>query len=263
MTDKITTSAAELAAAPEIYERDTYFAMVRASEFAGTMNQGQVDGQNAILARWEADPTTIDHRWLAYALATTKHETASTMLPIEEYGKGSGSSYGKKDQETGQTYYGRGFVQLTWRENYAKADKELKLTGDKSCEWHAGNALNPLIAADIMFFGMRDGWFRGDDKGRQTFARYFNETVNDPFGAREIINGDKMKVPSWSGGKNIGNLIAGYHFNFLEALKASYKEPPPPVVEIEPSTVDMDIFISTGVKVIIKINGNSVYNATT
>jgi len=35
------------------------------------------------------------------------------MQPIEEYGKGKGMKYGSPDPETGQTYYGRGFVQTT------------------------------------------------------------------------------------------------------------------------------------------------------
>ena len=52
-----------------------------------------------------------DTRWLAYMLATTFHETAYQMWPIEEYGKGSGRYYGTPDPETGETDYGRGFVQ--------------------------------------------------------------------------------------------------------------------------------------------------------
>ena len=158
---------AQMMTAPQSFNRQIYFDSVRKSLFAPSLDQGQVDGQNAILTRWEADPATIDLRHLAYALATVKHECASTMLPIEEYGHGSGMEYGEKDPETGQTYFGRGFVQLTWRENYSKADRELGLDGEKSCEWHAENALHPLIAADIMFRGMLEGWFRGDSKGRQ------------------------------------------------------------------------------------------------
>ena len=85
------------------------------------------------------------------ALATTLHESASTMWPVVEYGKGEGHDYGKKDPETGQAYYGRGFIQCTWRENYARADKELGLTGDDSCEWHADNQLKPEIAAPTLY----------------------------------------------------------------------------------------------------------------
>lgn len=202
------------------FDHDRYFDSVRSSLFDGELSQEQVDGQKAILAVFERDHNDWDWRWLAYALATTAHETGFEMMPIEEYGKGEGMEYGKKDSETGQTYYGRGFVQLTWRDNYAKADKEIGLgtcAEDKtSCEWHAENALDPSIAAQVMFEGMYEGWFRsGHD-----FARYFGET-SDPYGAREIINGDKSKVPSWSNGVSIGHLIEDYYEDFLSALHAS------------------------------------------
>ena len=164
---------------------------MRGSLFHGGITQQQVDGMDAILDAWEDNPRSDNLRHLSYPLATTAHETGFTMQPIEEYGKGSGMEYGKLDPETGQTYYGRGYVQLTWRDNYARADKELSFTGEDSCEWHAENALDPDTAAEIMFQGMEEGWFRGDEKGRQTLERYFNETTDDSYSAREIINGDK------------------------------------------------------------------------
>ncbi len=58
-------------------------------------------------------------------LATAYWETAQTMEPIEEYGKGAGRPYGEPDPATEQTYYGRGYVQLTWLPNYEKASKEI------------------------------------------------------------------------------------------------------------------------------------------
>jgi len=206
------------------FDEKIYFDMVRITPFGGSLTQQQVNGQKFILASWVRDPTTTDLRWLAYALATTKHETASTMLPIEEYGKGKGHPYGQKDATTGQTYYGRGYVQLTWRDNYRKAANELELEGENDLEWHAEKALDPDIAADIMFLGMAEGWFRGDKGGRQTLMRYFNADVDDPFGAREIINGDKNTIPKWSNGVPIGRLIADYHASFLAALVSSYIE---------------------------------------
>jgi putative chitinase len=204
------------------FDRDKYFGMVRESLFYGKMDQGQVNGQEAILSLWEASPLGDDLRWLAYCLATTIHETASTMQPIEEYGHGEGMEYGKLDPETGQTYYGRGYVQLTWRDNYAKATNELELTGDDDLEWYADRALDPIIAAEIMFRGMAEGWFRtGDDGKPETLGKYFNDTDDDAYGAREIINGDKHIVPDWSGGVSIGTLIARYHHDFLAALEAA------------------------------------------
>lgn len=188
------------------FDRDTYFDEVRESLFNGSMDQGQVIGQNALLAAWEMHPGSYDPRWLAYCLATTFHETAGTMLPISEYGKGEGHDYGKPDPETGQAYYGRGFVQLTWKDNYIRASQELTLTGTAlDLETHADRALDLLVAALVMFRGMTHGWFTG-----RQLSEYFNEGTDDPIGARRIINPDDK-----------GKLIAGYHAAFLEALEAS------------------------------------------
>ena len=218
------------------FDRTIFFDAVRDSLFGGKLTQGQVNGQEAILLCWEVRGNLIsdDLRHLAYELATTKHETASTMMPIEEYGHGAGMSYGVPDPETGQTYYGRGFVQLTWRDNYKRATDELHLAGEYDLEWHAERALGPLIAAAIMFMGMAHGWFRSSDGKPETLSRYFNDDTDDPFEAREIINGDKNKVPSWSGGVSIGNLIADYHRDFLAALTASVIEPEPePIARVD------------------------------
>lgn len=204
-----------------VIDRKTYFDQVRLDPFNGTLTQQQVDGQNAILDRWEIDPATVDFRWLAYGLATTFHETSQTMWPIEEYGKGKGMNYGTPDPETQQTYYGRGFVQLTWRDNYARATKELKLQSHENLEWHAHKALDLMIAGDVLFYGMIEGWFRTKDGQPETLARYFNGTSDDPYNARGIINGDKSTVPKWSGGVSIGKLIESYHRAFLYALQVS------------------------------------------
>jgi len=205
-------------------DRKIYFDHVRSDPFDGSMTQQQVDGQEMILDRWEFDESTTDFRWLAYALATAKHETADTMYPIAEYGKGKGMSYGVPDPTTGQTYYGRGFVQLTWRDNYAKATAKLGLDKENDLEWHADKALDPGIAADVMFRGMIEGWFRTKDGKPETLPRYFSEISNDPYNARGIINGDKGTVPKWSGGQSIGAMIAGYHNAFLVALQAASQD---------------------------------------
>jgi hypothetical protein len=203
------------------FDHAVYFASVRDSLFSGVMTESQVAGQQAILRCWEDNTDDADVRWLAYMLATTYHETATEMQPIKEYGKGAGQPYGEIDAETGQTYYGRGFVQLTWRDNYRRADDELGLAAANSCEWHADNALKPSVAAAVLLAGMYEGWFRGDDDGPQTLDRYFNLNEEDPFNAREIVNGDKNVVPSWSDGASIGSLITDYYVDFLVALVAA------------------------------------------
>lgn len=247
-------------------DRDIYFDYVRDSLFGGRLTQDQVDGQNGILDVWEThvEPRHpgSDLRWLAYMLATTKHETASEMIPIEEYGKGAGHPYGEKDPETGQTYYGRGDIQTTWRENYRKADVELaklgiNTEGENSSEWHADNQLKPRIAAGTMFVGMYEGWFRSDSKGRQTLPRWFSATVDDAYMAREIINGDKTKIPDWSGGVSIGNLIKDYHKKFLAALEAAHQEPAPaPEPEPDPkATVSVSVDAPPEVDVVVRVRG--------
>jgi putative chitinase len=196
-----------------MFDESLFFDMVRHNPFEGQLTQGQVDGLTALLATWREFENGQDLRWLAYCLATAFWETGQTMQPIEEYGKGQGYAYGETDPETGQAYYGRGYVQLTWRDNYARADQELALDGDTSCEWHAENALDPVVAAAVLFAGMIHGWFRGD-----TLEQYFNDTTDDPYNAREIVNGDKHIIPDWSGGMSIGRLIESYHLGFLDAL---------------------------------------------
>jgi predicted chitinase len=203
--------------------KQVFFDLVRIDPFGGSLNQEQVQGMEAILDVWEKYRADADVRWLAYMLATTAHETSFTMQPIEEYGKGSGMSYGKPDPETGETYYGRGFVQLTWIDNYIRADKEIaaQFPGiETDLEHDADQALHPKIAAAVMVLGMEQGWFRThDDLGPENLERYFNTGTDDPYEAREIINGDKHKVPTWSNGKSIGQLIANYHEAFLDALE--------------------------------------------
>jgi hypothetical protein len=242
-----------------LFDRTAYFDSVRASLFAGTLSQQQVDGQNDIIDVWETLPSrfpdlALDLRWLAYMLATTYHETSQEMWPIEEYGKGAGMAYGKPDPETGQTYYGRGYVQLTWKDNYQRATTELELTGLDDLVWHAANALDPVIAAKVMYRGMYRGWFRSDSKGPQTLPRYFSATADDAYTAREIINGDKATIPSWSYGESIGILIAGYHQKFLSALDAASTSVAP---QPKPDDVPTVTITTTGsVKVIV--NGEAL-----
>jgi hypothetical protein len=187
------------------FDRVAYFNAVRASLFSGALSQEQVDGQNVLLGLWESEATgtpMTDIRWLAYILASVYHETAHKMWPLKEYGQGEGREYGEPDPETKQTYFGRGLIQITWRENYSKMSKLLSLVEDRDLEWHADVALDSLIAARITFRGMAEGIFTGKKLGD-----YFNEEKDDPVGARAIVNDADRDEE-----------IAGYHAEFLNAL---------------------------------------------
>ncbi|MGE5149754.1 MAG: glycoside hydrolase family 19 protein [Rhodospirillaceae bacterium] len=178
-------------------DRDVFFARVREAPFGGVMRQGQVDGCNAILDAWEARAGFVDRRWLAYMLATAKWETAHTMKPIEEIGKGHGHPYGVPTVD-GRVFYGRGYVQLTWATNYAKM---AALTGT-DLVGYPDLALDPEIAAIILLEGMKGGMFTGAG-----LPRYFNDAVDDAVNARRIINGSDHAAD-----------IAAIHAGFLAGL---------------------------------------------
>lgn len=191
--------------------RDKFFYSIRQSLFKPGLKQKQVEGINAILDIWEARGLT-DLRWLAYMLATTYHETAKTMQPIEEYGKGKGYRYGKKIKRSGipytlpdKIYYGRGYVQLTWYENYETMGRLLGINLLQNPEL----ALHPNFAAQIMFEGMTMGNSHFGDFTGKSLENYFNDKKEDWVNARKIINGlDKAE------------LIAGYGKKFMVGLVA-------------------------------------------
>lgn len=164
--------------------------------FGNKMRQEQVNGLNYLLTATEMLP--CNHR--AYVLATAYHETAHTMQPIAEYGKGKGKKYGAVDS-TGKAPYGRGYVQITWRENYVKADDKLKLGGKLAKDYDL--ALDPVIAAKIIVRGMEEGWFTG-----KKMSDYLTPEKSDYKGARRIVNGTDKAA-----------LIAGYADKFHDALQ--------------------------------------------
>jgi putative chitinase len=166
-------------------QRKYFFDSIRGSLFGGDITQDQVDGINLILDF--AETQDCDDRHLAYILATTYHETAQTMQPIEEYGKGKGKTYGEPDPETGQAYYGRGYVQLTWRDNYQKQDDKLRLNG--TLVQDANLALDPGVALKILFGGMYDGDFTGVGLPKYIPCEDSNLDATDFFNARKIVNG--------------------------------------------------------------------------
>jgi len=131
-----------------------------------------------------------DLRWLAYILATALHETAHTMLPVTEYGS--------KAYLRGKKYWpfiGRGYVQLTHDYNYQKYG--IKDTPEK--------ALEPEFAAFVLIDGMVKGTFT-----RKKLPDYFNDSKDDAYNARRIVNGiDKA------------NPIHKYHRDILKALNES------------------------------------------
>lgn len=172
----------------------------------GALSVSQVDEIIFLVDEFDKDKS-ITYPQAAYMLATTWHETARKMLPIEEYGKGKGRKYGQKIDIDGSSYqglehiyYGRGYVQLTWLSNYSLARSKLgyDFVSDPSL------VMRKDLAVKIMITGMKEGWFTG-----RKLSDYINQSKKDYVNARRIINGtDKA------------NLIAGYAETFEKALRS-------------------------------------------
>lgn len=116
---------------------------------------------------------------LAYILATTIGEC--NVRPIKELRARPGTSLRKtQDKYWDTNFYGRGYVQLTWKTNYAKFAKHLQinLVGNPDL------ALNPKYAAQIAAYGMKHGSFTG-----KKLSDYINGAKRDFVNARRIING--------------------------------------------------------------------------
>jgi putative chitinase len=191
--------------------RKRFFDAVREAPFPGSLNQSQVYGMNVLLDVWERrfarDNPNDGDDWLGYALATTFHESAATMRPIEEYGQGEGKSYGEPTGPWNERYYGRGHVQLTWEENYLKA--QLRLWEGYRVETKLHRYPDQMLYDDrtsalVLYDGMIRGWFTGVG-----LPDYFSAShdVSDPYNARKIVNGLDQAA-----------LIEDYYYQFRKAL---------------------------------------------
>lgn len=198
--------------------RTIFFAEIRRALYRDALPRRAVEGFEALLA---AAPPDWRDDWLAYALATVYHETAYTMQPVREIGRGKGRKYGERDPETGQVYYGRGYPQLTWKRNYADWAKRTGLDLVNNPDL----ALRPDVSARILFEGMALGTFTG--KSLRTYTRGGRLNFKD---ARRIINGTDRD-----------DLIAGYARVILAALlkaraaEAETKPAPEDVADAAPT----------------------------
>lgn len=193
-----------------------FFAHLRGTKVLGPdLTQPEVDGCNAILAACAGKMPTS---WAAYALATAYHETAHTMQPINEYGgnayfhrmydpEGQRPDAARKNGNTqpgdGVRYHGRGYVQLTWRNNYRRAGEAI----GQPLEDQPDLALRPDVAGAVLVQGILQGWYNPKGKGIRAYVPA--EPTREHFvNARTLVNlSDKA------------DLIAGYALTFYEALK--------------------------------------------
>lgn len=215
-------------------DRKHFFDAIRASIFGGSLSGSQVKGIEAILDACAAYQVA-DQRDVAYILATPMIETGGSFVPIVEnlnyseqgllrtfpkyFSPADAKAYARQPQRIanrayanrmgngdeasglGFRYRGRGFVQITGKDNYAKFSKLLgvDLIGNPDL------ACNDDIAAKIIVIGMRDGLFTG-----KKLRDYFTPTSSDWVNARRIVNG-----------LDRANDIAAYAKKFYAALQSA------------------------------------------
>jgi len=165
--------------------------------------------------------------WFAYILGTLRRETNDTFAPVEEgywipsnkrtaalknyYLKNNPKAYKTIFPESGLSYYGRGYVQLTHDWNYKtfqpliqKKFPNINIFSDpsKACDtevaWiilEEGMTKNNLTIQDENFTGY-------------TLEQFFNDQKKDWVKARKIING-----------LDHANEIAEYAIKYYDALE--------------------------------------------
>lgn len=193
-----------------------FYDNIRQNVFSGRISDEAFQGLKTLLAAWDDEYAEYPDQFLAYCLATAFHETGGTMQPVREGFASSDErarsivsgmfrrgrikrNYAAPHPVTGHSYYGRGYVQLTWSYNYRKAGAEL---GMKLFE-NPDKVMQPEIAARILFSGCIEGWFTSKKLGD-----YISENRCNYRSARRVVNGlDKA------------GLIADYAKSFERAIK--------------------------------------------
>ncbi len=191
-----------------LFDKEIFVTHMKRHLFGDSMSGSQQEGCTQIIHSFQRAYPSGDVRCLAYMLATTYHETAQAMLPIEEHSRGQGRTYGEIDKETQKAYYGRGYVQLTLKENYEKMGMILGIDLVNYPE----KALEIPVATNILFQGMISGCFTG-----KKIADYIPEStsaVHDFVSARQIIHRtDSTEYHS------LAKTIAHYAETFLSGIK--------------------------------------------
>ena len=150
---------------------------------------------------------------VAYVLATTQWETAQTFKPVRE-------AFWCDDEWRRcnfryYPYYGRGYVQLTWRNNYAKYGQLLGLDLVDNPDL----AMEPGAALFILVHGFKTGAFTG-----RRIADYIDADRCDFISARRCINGSDR-----------AHEIARLAEKFLQISDPCEPSPAPPVARAAPA----------------------------
>lgn len=170
----------------------------------GAMTQANVVGFELVLHEGQRRATRLHD--LAYILATAWWESGRTMQPVRE-AFWLAEIWRRKNLRY-YPFYGRGLVQLTWEENYRKASELYGVDFVK----HPDLVLEPRHSVNILFDGMKQGWFTGQALSDHIddFDDADDEQMREYKAARRVVNGTDRAI-------EIGKLAAV----FETALKAA------------------------------------------
>lgn len=169
---------------------------------------------------------------IAFNLAQAEHETASWMQPIREgcrlWGPAGTDAQAVRAIRSainkgliksnylavtnGVTHYGRGLIQITWKDNYLKFEKLLK----QPLVSKPDLALNWDVALYILYEGINKGLFR-KAKFSDYIAAGTEPTQGKYASARNIINGDAKTY-----GASLGRRAMQF-YAILKPLEAKLK----------------------------------------
>jgi hypothetical protein len=113
-------------------------------------------------------------------------DTAKASQAGTDYGYGDVITFvDAAGQEHDNVYFGRGYVQITWWDNYLYCGQQLNL--GEALAIDPDKVLEPDTAYKIMSGGMRDGWFTRN--ARMCLSHFIHDEHCDYYNARQIING--------------------------------------------------------------------------
>lgn len=144
----------------------------RAHDFS--TKEGTID---AIKSECKAQDIGLNTQ-IAYVLATVQWETARTFKPVRE--AFWFDEQWRKDNLRYYPYYGRGYVQLTWKNNYQKYSQILGIDFVNNPDLVMENDM----ALFILVHGFKTGTFTG-----RKITDYITRSQTDFVNARRCING--------------------------------------------------------------------------